>query len=161
MLWPKITLMFIIVPGVADVLIPALILAAVRQLRLPPFGISQGIGCLLAALGLTAVIWVCQAFARRGKGTPAPFDPPRRFVMEGLYRWVRNPMYIGAGILIPLGEAFFFETFWLALYAALLWLGLHLYITRFEEPALIRRFGRPYRKYLRTVPRWLPHPPKE
>jgi protein-S-isoprenylcysteine O-methyltransferase Ste14 len=161
MLWLKITLMFVVVPGVADVLLPALILAALGRLRLPTFGFLQGIGCLLAALGLAVVIWVCQAFACRGNGTPAPFDPPRRFVMEGLYRWVRNPMYISAGIFIPIGEALFFETYWLALYALILWLGLHFYVTHFEEPALVRRFGRPYRKYLRTVPRWIPHLPKE
>jgi protein-S-isoprenylcysteine O-methyltransferase Ste14 len=161
MLWIKVLLLFILVPGIADVLLPGLILTGLGKLTFPGFGLWQIIGLILMAFGLGIILWVCQAFIRGGKGTPAPFDPPRRFVNDGLYRWVRNPMYLGAAFIIPLGEALFFSTFWLVPYAALLMLLLHIYVVNIEEPALRKRFGRPYQKYLHTVPRWFPHPPGE
>jgi protein-S-isoprenylcysteine O-methyltransferase Ste14 len=161
MLWLKVILLFLAVPGIADVLIPGLILEWLGKLALPSIGVLQIIGLILVLAGLLMIAWVCQAFVRHGKGTPAPFDPPHQFVNQGLYRWLRNPLYFGAALLIPLGETLFSETYWLILYAAILLLILHIYIVYFEEPALIRRFGRPYRKYLRTVPPWIPRIPRE
>ena len=161
MLWVKMFVLFLAVPGIADVLIPWLILSSANKFQFTIFGFWQIAGTFFVLAGLVAVIWVCQAFVRHGKGTPAPFDPPHQFVSAGLYRWVRNPMYLGAAVLIPLGEALFFKTGWFILYIAILFLMIHLYVVYFEEPALIRRFGRPYKKYMRVVPRWIPHIPKD
>ena len=159
MLWIKVFLLFILVPGVADVLLPGLVLLGLNKLTFDTFGPVQIIGLILIVVGLALVLWVCQAFVRGGKGTPAPFDPPRHFVSEGLYRWVRNPMYLGAAVFIPVGEAVYFGTFWLVVYAAVLMGILHIYVVNFEEPTLVKRFGRPYQKYLHTVPRWIPRKP--
>lgn len=160
MLWVKVFLLFLAVPGIADALIPWLILTHGKALVFPPFGVMQGIGLFLILVGLAIVVWVCQEFVRFGHGTPAPYDPPRQFVHRGLYRWVRNPMYLGAGLLIPLGEALYFGSWWLVFYAAIVVGMLHLYIVFREEPELERRFGRPYMKYKRNVSRWIPRPPK-
>lgn len=161
MLWIKVILLFIAVPGIADVLLPWLILTGGKALNFPAFGIWQGVALFFILSGLAAVIWVCLEFIRYGHGTPAPFDPPRKFVAHGLYKWVRNPMYLGAGLLIPLGEALYFQSWGLVLYTAIVLLFLHLYIVYREEPELERRFGKPYLKYKRTVSRWIPKPPKK
>lgn len=160
MLWVKVILLFIAVPGIADVLIPWLILTHGQALTFPTFGVFQGIGLFLILAGTAIVIWVCQEFVRSGHGTPAPFDPPRHLVHNGLYRWVRNPMYLGAGLLIPVGEALYFSSWWLVLFAVIVIGILHLYIVYREEPELERRYGRPYLKYKRNVSRWIPRPPK-
>ncbi len=161
MLWIKVILLFIAVPGIADVLLPWLIVSGGKALSFPAFGIWQGVALFFILAGLAAVIWVYQQFIHYGHGIPAPFDPPRKFVAYGLYRWVRNPMYLGAGLLIPFGEALYFNSWGLILYAAIVLLGLHFYIVLREEPELERRFGRPYLKYKRTVSRWIPKPPKK
>jgi protein-S-isoprenylcysteine O-methyltransferase Ste14 len=161
MLWVKVILLFLLVPGIADIAFPWLILSKTNALTMPVFGWMQVLGLLLICAGLAVVVWVCQAFVRFGKGTPAPFDPPRQFVRQGLYRWVRNPMYLGAAILVPLGEALFFCSWWMVLYLAVLFLILHLYIVLIEEKELERRFGRPYLKYKRSVPRWIPRRPQD
>jgi protein-S-isoprenylcysteine O-methyltransferase Ste14 len=161
MLWVKVFLLFLAVPGVADAIVPWMILSSTHALTVKEFGWMQMLGALLTAAGLALIVWVCQAFVRFGKGTPAPFDPPRQFVRQGLYRWVRNPLYLGAAVLIPLGEALIFKSWWLLLYMAVLFLGLHCYIVFVEEKGLERRFGRPYLKYKRSVPRWIPRRPRD
>jgi protein-S-isoprenylcysteine O-methyltransferase Ste14 len=143
------------------VILPAIILWRTNALHAPGWHWLFLPGGLLILGGLALVVWVCQAFVRYGHGTPAPFDPPRKFVNRGLYRWVRNPMYLGAGILIPLGEALIFKSWWLTGYMVCAFTVLHLYIVLIEEKALERRFGRPYQKYKRTVPRWIPRKPQD
>ena len=107
-----------------------------------------------AAIGLACVA----TFVFRGRGTPAPFDPPRQFVAVGLYRYVRNPMYIGGALLLA-GFALFLRS-GAALLFCLPWLLLaHIFVLLYEEPALRRRFGATYEEYCRTVPRWIPRSP--
>lgn len=112
--------------------------------------IVVGIG---AAIGLPCV-W---EFAWRGLGTPAPFDPPRRLVISGPYRWVRNPMYIGMGVAL-LGEAIVFPniTRLLLVMVVMLWGIISLFIILYEEPTLRRTFDGDYDEYCRSVHRWLP-----
>ena len=96
-------------------------------------------------------------FAWSGRGTPAPFDPPRHLVVSGLYRWVRNPMYVGMAAFL-LGEALalpMIRTEMLML-IALAWALLHTFIVFYEEPMLRRQFGADYAEYCRQVRRWLP-----
>ena len=101
--------------------------------------------------------WV--RFVTRGRGTPAPIAAPKRLVVTGFYRWVRNPMYV-AIILVVVGEALVFRSAALLLYAAVLWITFHLFVLLYEEPHLRGRFGPPYEEYVRSVPRWVPRPPK-
>jgi len=110
---------------------------------------------IVVVIGGALAGWCALAFAIRGLGTPAPFDPPRRLVVAGLYRFVRNPMYVGMGILL-IGEA------WLVarveiLYEALIAFALvSVFIMVYEEPALRAKFGDDYRDYCRNVGRWIP-----
>jgi protein-S-isoprenylcysteine O-methyltransferase Ste14 len=97
-------------------------------------------------------------FIARGKGTPAPFDPPRVFVAAGPYRYVRNPMYVG-GLAFLAGLALFEGSVSILVFAAILLAAAHLLVILYEEPVLKARFGESYAAYLRSVPRWLPRRP--
>src|SRR5580765_8078158 len=97
-------------------------------------------------------------FGTRGKGTPAPFDPPRVFVATGPYRYVRNPMYAG-GLAFLAGLALFEGSVSILIFAAILFAAAHLLVILYEEPVLKARFGESYAAYLRSVPRWLPRRP--
>jgi protein-S-isoprenylcysteine O-methyltransferase Ste14 len=88
-----------------------------------------------------------------------PWDAPRRFVAVGPYRWVRNPIYISA-FLVVLGEAWLFVSPPLLAYAGAMMVVSHLFVIGYEEPTLRRRFGETYNEFLRTVPRWIPRPPR-
>jgi protein-S-isoprenylcysteine O-methyltransferase Ste14 len=91
----------------------------------------------------------------RGKGTPLPLDPPKKLVVEGPYRIIRNPMYWGVGSVI-LGEAAVFHSVALTELAIIFAGGVVLFVLFVEEPVLKRKFGAEYEEYCRRVPRWLP-----
>lgn len=96
------------------------------------------------------------AFAWRGRGTPAPFDPPRALVIQGIYRYVRNPMY-WAAFLILVGQGILFGVGWpTVIYIACFAVLTHLFVRFYEEPTLQEKFGDHYDEYCRKVPRWLP-----
>jgi protein-S-isoprenylcysteine O-methyltransferase Ste14 len=118
-------------------------------------GVPQVLGLVLAAAGALLAVSCILAFAFVGRGTPAPFDPPRRLVIAGPYRFVRNPMYAGAVALL-LGAALTWEAPPLLAYALLFLAGAHLFVLGFEEPTLRRRFGAEYEAYCRHVGRWWP-----
>lgn len=96
-------------------------------------------------------------FAWTGRGTPAPFDPPRRLVVTGLYRYVRNPMYVGMGLFLA-GEALLLPEIRreMAIVIVLAWVAVTLFIILYEEPTLRRLFGDDYVAYCRSVRRWIP-----
>ena len=110
------------------------------------------------AAGTALYVWCVWNFAAVGGGTPGLWDAPRRFVATGPYRWVRNPIYVAA-LLIVLGEAWLFMSFWLLAYAGAMAVFVHLFVTGYEERTLRRRFGGTYLEYRRTVWRWIPRPP--
>jgi len=115
------------------------------------------VAMLPLALGLGVYLRCLWEFAARGRGIPAPLDHPKQLVVSGLYRYVRNPMYLGV-LLVLLGEALFFQSTAFLLYA-LAWLAfVHLNILLYEEPNLTRRFGDSYRHYQASVRRWIPGP---
>lgn len=93
-------------------------------------------------------------FPFEGKGTISPLDPTKELVTHGLYRYSRNPMYVGA-VLLLIGEAVFFRSWVLAGYAAVIFLAFHTFILFHEEPRLKRVFGGQYDEYRRTVRRWI------
>jgi protein-S-isoprenylcysteine O-methyltransferase Ste14 len=111
------------------------------------------------AAGTALYVWCVWNFAAVGRGTPGPWDAPSRVVAAGPYRWVRNPIYIAA-LLVVLGEAWLFMSLPLLAYAGIMAVFCHLFVTGYEERTLGRRFGRSYLDYRRTVPRWLPRPPR-
>jgi len=112
-------------------------------------------GAILAALGVVLALWCVTAFALVGKGTPAPFDPPREFVAVGPYRWVRNPMYLGA-VAVICGAGLWLRSI-AALGVAVLFIVLaHAFVLLYEEPSLEQRFGESYLRYKTAVGRWLP-----
>ena len=106
-------------------------------------------------MALALALWCVLTFALVGRGTPAPFDPPRRLVVRGPYRFVRNPMYIGAAIALA-GAALFYRSLPLLGYLALFLLVTHLFVCVYEEPTLRRAFGAEYEAYCRRVRRWWP-----
>jgi protein-S-isoprenylcysteine O-methyltransferase Ste14 len=148
------TLIFtVVVPGFWTVLVPYWVLP--RGAR-PILSGAGALGVLLigagAALYLVTAFW---GFALRGHGTPAPIDPPKRLVVEGPYRVVRNPMYWSVALVI-LGEALIFGSRSLAELAVAFFAATMLFVLLYEEPALRRKFGAEYEEYCRRVPRWLP-----
>jgi protein-S-isoprenylcysteine O-methyltransferase Ste14 len=115
------------------------------------------LGVVPAAIGVAVVLWCEWDFATFGRGTPFPLDAPKQLVARGLYRFVRNPMYVGV-LLAILGQALWFEsaaTLWYAMAAALCF---HLFVVFYEEPTLRRKFGESYAQYAKAVPRWMPKP---
>jgi protein-S-isoprenylcysteine O-methyltransferase Ste14 len=109
----------------------------------------------LWAAGGMILLWCFWDFTFKGRGTPAPIDPPKELVATGFYRYVRNPMYVGI-LLILIGHFLWFKAISLIIYATIVFLGFHLFVTLYEEPTLKRKFGDSYEEYLRRVPRWIP-----
>jgi len=105
--------------------------------------------------GLAIGMWCAIEFALRGLGTPAPFDPPKRLVVTGLYRFVRNPMYVGLGIAL-IGEAWLTARIEIIYEMLILLVAVTIFVLVHEEPALRRTFGDDYIEYCRNVGRWIP-----
>src|SRR5438094_9195270 len=118
-------------------------------------GPAQVAGIMLVTIGPAIALWCVFTFVFIGKCTPAPFDPPRKLVIRGPYRFVRNPMYIGAGMTLA-GAALFYESLSIFIYAGLFFLITHLFVVLYEEPTLRRTFGTEYEAYFRRVRRWWP-----
>lgn len=116
---------------------------------------SHWCGFLLVGVGVVLLGGCIFEFARTGSGTLAPLDPPRVLVVRGLYRYVRNPMYLSVTLII-FGEALLAGSRALLTYWAIWFLAANLFVIGYEEPTLRRRFGRPYDVYTQQVRRWLP-----
>jgi protein-S-isoprenylcysteine O-methyltransferase Ste14 len=146
----------LLVPGTVTVAVPAALLLSGAGLRLD-LGPPAFVGLAPLAVGVALYLWCVSDFVLRGRGTPAPIDAPKELVSRGLYRFVRNPMYVGVAMIL-LGEVLLLESLALLAYAALVCAAFHLFVVLYEEPNLRRRFGEPYVEYCRSVPRWLPRP---
>ena len=112
-------------------------------------------GAVLAVAGGLLALSCIAVFVRFGRGTAAPFDPPREFVAVGPYRYVRNPMYVG-GLAVILGGGLFLRSASIAAFSLVFLLVMHLFVVLYEERTLERRFGDSYLDYQRSVHRWLP-----
>jgi protein-S-isoprenylcysteine O-methyltransferase Ste14 len=141
----------LLLPGMVTVVIPGTILCftGISQPR------SMVVGAVFILLGLALMVSTNRLFTTVGHGTLAPWNPPEKLVVRGVYRHVRNPMITGV-FCILLGEAIFFGSWWL-----LGWFGFVLilnliYIPLVEERGLARRFGEDYLLYKQNVPRWIP-----
>jgi len=121
------------------------------------FGVdlTRILGGLLIIVGAPGVVDSFARFALDGLGTPAPIAPPQKLVVTGLYRYVRNPIYI-AVVAVILGQALLFGDGRLLWYGALLWLFFHVWVVMIEEPTLKETFGTEYESFRTNVPRWIP-----
>ncbi len=150
------TLIFtLLLPGVFLVLVPYFLLSSFGDRFAVDIGSIRFIGLIPMLFGVFVYIRCAWSFAFKGKGTPAPIDPPKKLVMQELYKYVRNPMYIGV-LLILIGEAILFASLLLGLYALLMFMCFHLFVVAYEEPDLRAKFGDSYRRYCDSVPRWIP-----
>ena len=116
---------------------------------------TRSVGVLLILIGLPGLVDSFARFALQGIGTPAPVAPTKHLVVTGLYRHVRNPIFL-AVVSIILGQALLFGDWRLIAYGALLWLAFHVQVVAYEEPTLEETFGREYEAYRAHVRRWVP-----
>lgn len=140
---------FLALPGVIAFLVPAGWLW-VRSATT----VVQPLGLVPLALGGTVLLWCVRDFYVAGRGTLAPWAPPERLVVVGLYRWSRNPMYVGVDLLL-LGWAITFASWGLFAYAVAVAVAFHVRVVRGEEPWLARTHGADWERYVCRVPRWL------
>jgi protein-S-isoprenylcysteine O-methyltransferase Ste14 len=152
-------LSILLLPFMVVVVIPRWLLMAwvSSDSRWPPgTAVIGGVaGSLILLAGFSLFVWCLSLFARVGKGTLAPWDPTRRLVAVGPYRFVRNPM-ISAVLTMLIGESVLLGSRVLAIWAGTFFLLNAIYFLAFEEPDLERRFGEDYRRYKVAVPRWIP-----
>jgi protein-S-isoprenylcysteine O-methyltransferase Ste14 len=123
--------------------------------QLDPTNVAHIAGVVLVALGVALLGACILEFARSGRGTLAPVDPPRELVVQGLYRYVRNPMYLSVTAIV-FGEMLLTGSRALLAYWLIWFSAVNLFVIGYEEPALRRRFGASYERYTRQVGRWLP-----
>ncbi len=116
---------------------------------------ARYLGAALIAAGISGLADSFLRFALQGLGTPAPIAPTRHLIVTGLYRYVRNPMYVAVAAII-LGQALLFGDWRLFVYGALFCLVCHLFIIAYEEPTLQKSFGPEYELFQANVPRWIP-----
>ncbi|WP_419941224.1 methyltransferase family protein [Candidatus Palauibacter sp.] len=150
-LFLKTALFSVVAPGMVAVFLPLLIVRG----RTAGGGATLGAALLLLALGAGIFLRCAWDFVVAGKGTPAPIDQPKRLVIRGLYRYSRNPMYVGVLSVIA-GWAVLFGAGILAAYAAAWFVIFSLFVRFYEEPHLTRKFGDEYAAYRERVGRWFP-----
>jgi protein-S-isoprenylcysteine O-methyltransferase Ste14 len=152
LLFLKNLLFTVLVPGAVAVYVPLRLAAGAWP---PVWGLAQYAALPALAAGCAIYLWCLWDFASFGRGTPAPIDAPRRLVVRGLYRYVRNPMYVGV-LLVIAGWALLFCSPRVLGYGAAVALSFHLFVVAVEEPTLRGKFGRSYERYCREVGRWVP-----
>lgn len=135
--------------------VPARVIAASGLVRPAQIGPQQLAGLAAGAAGAAIVAACILAFVAVGRGTPAPFDPPRRLVVRGPYAIIRNPMYVGAALAMS-GAALYYGSLWLLGYVGFFLAVTHLFIVTYEEPTLRETFGDAYAEYRAGVGRWWP-----
>jgi protein-S-isoprenylcysteine O-methyltransferase Ste14 len=145
----------VIAPGTIAVYVPWLL----DRWRIGPpllgFTAFRWVGVFLIALGLPVLLDSFARFAWQGFGTPAPVAPPKHLVVTGLYRYVRNPMYVAVTSLI-LGQGLLFGNVNVLEFGLVVWLCFHIFVLAYEEPTLRNKFGDEYKEFCANVRRWLP-----
>jgi len=150
---------FVLAPGVVAGLIPWWLTRWQPQ-PLGEFGVPIRVfGSILIVAGAVVLLHAFGRFVREGLGTPAPIAPTEHLVVGGLYRYVRNPMYL-AVVATIVGQAFALGQFGLLWYAAAVFAAVALFVHGYEEPTLSRQFGDEYTRYRQEVRRWLPSWPR-
>ena len=147
---------FVIAPGSNAGLVPWLITGWRRPERV---GAVEGAGIVLVAVGTAVVVTCFVRFVTEGRGTPAPVAPTDSLVVGGLYRYVRNPMYVGVAAAIA-GQALLFRSWGVALWLAVFLVAVASFVKGYEEPRLAEQFGASYERYREDVPGWWPRFPR-
>jgi protein-S-isoprenylcysteine O-methyltransferase Ste14 len=145
----------VIAPGTVAGYVPWRICGWRIQAPLLHFSAFRWLGVLLIAVGVPVLLDSFAHFALKGLGTPAPVFPTRHLVVSGLYRYVRNPMYV-AVVAAILGQGLLFGDVRILEYGILVWLAFHLFVVLYEEPTLRRSFGAEYEAFCVQVGRWVP-----
>jgi protein-S-isoprenylcysteine O-methyltransferase Ste14 len=146
---------FLVGPGIVAGLIPWWLTGWRVREPVPYWAPMRVLGVILLAAGLFALVQAFVRFVVEGLGTPAPIAAPERLVVGGLYRYVRNPMYV-AVLSVIVGQALILGQLVLLPYAAAFWVITAAFVRWYEEPALTRRFGADYEAYRCAVPAWRP-----
>jgi protein-S-isoprenylcysteine O-methyltransferase Ste14 len=146
---------FLVGPGIVAGLIPWWLTGWRVREPVPYWAPMRVLGVILLAAGLFALVQAFVRFVVEGLGTPAPIAAPERLVVGGLYRYVRNPMYV-AVLTVIVGQALILGQLVLLPYGAAFWVITAAFVRWYEEPALTRRFGADYEAYRRAVPAWRP-----
>jgi len=144
-----------VLPGTVTVLIPYWIISSRSPELSSSYPAVRYFGFPLMVIGAAGLLWCIWQFFAEGRGTLAPVDPPKHLVVRGLYRYVRNPMYVSV-MAILLGEAILFSRVLLLIEAGVFFALAYLFVVLYEEPALRRQFGESYVSYSQTVERWIP-----
>jgi protein-S-isoprenylcysteine O-methyltransferase Ste14 len=148
-------LFFVAAPVVVAGLVPWWIMRWEFQPAFLGFEVTRVIGVMLIIAGVPGLVDSFARFALQGLGTPAPIAPTQNLVVTGLYRYVRNPIYI-ALVSVTVGQALLFGDGRLLWYGAVVWLAFHLFVVLYEEPTLRLKFGTEYETFRANVPRWMP-----
>ncbi len=145
-------------PGTVAGLVPFW-LTRWRFRRYPGSEFGRAAAILLIVAGLAVLLESFWRFGAKGLGTPMPLMPTRHLVVSGLYRHMRNPMYVAVASLIA-GQALLFGDLRLLTYAACVWAAFHLFVLLYEEPTLMKAYPQEYPVFRENVPRWIPriHP---
>lgn len=148
-------LIFIVLqPGIVAGYIPYLIVRDEWSVRFLRWEFLHYLGIIVFMIGLIIMLHCVYQFAVEGRGTLSPVDPTQHLVINGLYRFTRNPMYLGV-ITMLIGEAIFTWSNWLWIYSFLVFIGFNLFILLVEEPRLKKDFGAEYEQYCQEVRRWI------
>lgn len=147
-------------PFAVTILVPIVVLLFTSwlpswRLLFPLNYLSVFLSILLIIGGLYLFGITINLFDRIGQGTLAPWSPPQKLVVQGIYRHMRNPMITGVLVML-LGESILFGSIWLYLWFLLCLIVNHFYFIKSEEPGLVKRFGDEYLRYAENVPRWIP-----
>lgn len=145
----------ILVPGAVVVWLPFSFILSPSAIEGIEWGPAAFGALAVIAAGAAVLLWCIGDFMIEGLGTLAPVDPPTRLVRNGLYRYLRNPMYAGV-LLVLLGEAALFRSRDMLSYSAVWFVVINLFVMLYEEPALRARFDGPYEEYCQRVGRWWP-----
>jgi protein-S-isoprenylcysteine O-methyltransferase Ste14 len=150
--------MTILFPGIVAGYVPYRILTPARFEQLGGWEATALLGVFCFGIGLILLVLCVVDFARIGRGTLAPFDEPRKLVVRGLYRYVRNPMYV-AVVLMLVGESCLFWAPALLAYACGVFVAFNGFVFLYEEPRLAAKYGSEYEHYRENVGRWIPGAP--
>jgi protein-S-isoprenylcysteine O-methyltransferase Ste14 len=149
----KTILFMLLIPGLLLVGLPIYLFQT--DTALFSFGIFRWLAIPFWAVGAAVMLWCAWAFTVRGRGTPLPTDPPKELVVSGLYRAVRNPIYVSVVVFL-IGHALWHPArsiLWMPVIVAV---SSYLFVTLYEEPHLRKTFGAKYEEYCNSVPRWIP-----
>lgn len=139
------------------ILLPYLMVSFNNYLDLPIYenALMRGLGLISLLVGISLFIYCSVIFKIKGRGTPVPIEPPKKLVVSDIYKYTRNPIYLGYWLIV-FGEFLLFGHFLLLFYLLLFMLANHLHVVMFEEKELKRRFDGSYTDYTKRVPRYLP-----